>query len=552
MTRMATQKLNTRLNENTTYLRVSNPGEAPIEGFFLLGASSTRRAGVTGTTGQFGSGVKHFISLCLARGVDLVVYAGLVKIKFGLQPITVDDHLGEETFQRICFRAEGTLPDGRSICRSESTSLTTEYGTQDWVSLDQGLREVVTNAMDRAQREAQAQGKPAGDTSYIDAVTFDAVSGTPRARAGITQVFIEYTEEVEDFHKDLGRWFLHFQDRSLLKQTFLPKKDRNRGDRKTAVIYRDGVLVREVYGDPSLFDYNFSSQKLRIDEARNLDDYAVADAASRALRDAPVEVLTEVLRAVQEQAKVWERTTLGGYGYQLKDSYADTPEVKEARRATWAQAFKAVAGEDGVLCAADLTAEVVVRKGRQALVVSESGFRDALQDRGVTTDVQVLTDGDRRGVEDLPATLTVQRTVDDVWTLLELLDLTRGAEKPPVHCFKKLLESGTARLGHCDLNTGVISVNTDISGGPSDALAQVVFEELGHSITRARGGDLSRDIQDFGSRAFVALAKIYLGRPLGDQPVEEALTEETPVGELLIEKAPTGEQSSIEELSVGE
>ena len=45
------------------FLRIQNPGVAPVEGFTLLGVSTTRDCGVEGAIGQFGSGNKHAINV---------------------------------------------------------------------------------------------------------------------------------------------------------------------------------------------------------------------------------------------------------------------------------------------------------------------------------------------------------------------------------------------------------------------------------------------------------------------------------------------------------
>ena len=74
--------------------------------------------------------------------------------------------------------------------------------------------------------------------------------------------------EVFAFYENLGKWFLHFSEPDSLSKAILPKKNRNLGDRKTAVIYRRGVRVREwsAFDTESLFDYNLNG--LSLDEAR--------------------------------------------------------------------------------------------------------------------------------------------------------------------------------------------------------------------------------------------------------------------------------------------
>ena len=66
-----------------------------------------------------------------------------------------------------------------------------------------------------------------------------------RAKKDHTRVFLPLNAEVLEFYNNLGKWFLHFSEPESLSKAILPKKNRNLGDRKAAVIYRRGVRVRE-------------------------------------------------------------------------------------------------------------------------------------------------------------------------------------------------------------------------------------------------------------------------------------------------------------------
>ena len=61
---------------------IRNVGTADYRGFTLLGVSTTRYAGVTGTIGQFGSGSKHAIALLLRLGIKVYVVCGNLKMAF--------------------------------------------------------------------------------------------------------------------------------------------------------------------------------------------------------------------------------------------------------------------------------------------------------------------------------------------------------------------------------------------------------------------------------------------------------------------------------------
>ena len=64
------------------FLCIQNPGVAPVEGFTLLGVSTTRDCGVEGTIGQFGSGNKHAINVLLRAGLKVIVYCGKTRLDF--------------------------------------------------------------------------------------------------------------------------------------------------------------------------------------------------------------------------------------------------------------------------------------------------------------------------------------------------------------------------------------------------------------------------------------------------------------------------------------
>ena len=64
------------------YLLIQNPGIAPVEGYTLLGVSTTRNCGVAGTIGQFGSGAKHAINTLLRAGLRLLIYCGKTRLEF--------------------------------------------------------------------------------------------------------------------------------------------------------------------------------------------------------------------------------------------------------------------------------------------------------------------------------------------------------------------------------------------------------------------------------------------------------------------------------------
>jgi hypothetical protein len=120
---------------------------------------------------------------------------------------------------------------------------------------------------------------------------------------------------------------------------------------------------------------------------------------------------------------------------------------------------------------------------------------------GIKTDVDVLTDSEKNGHEKLPASTVAQAAVDEVWAWLVKYDLANGCEKPPVGCFRDVMNAGVRTLGFCD-DVGVY-IADDQANARSKPLLKTALEECIHWATRA--GDSSRDLQDFSFRMIVEI-----------------------------------------------
>lgn len=473
------------------YLLIANPGEAPVDSFFLLGASMTRRdreSGTsTGTNGQFATGLKHAIALLVKNDLTPIVYAGATKLLFYGVDHEINDGLTAHTFRKIMCRISGrTAPI--------ETNLTTEFGRDDWTDIGMGLREIITNALDRSRRESLAKGHD--DLNYIKDVrveVIDADTTKPRAKSGETRIYVPYSDEVKAYHDDLGRRFLHFSEPENLAATFLPKTARNEDPtRKVAVIYRDGVQVREIgYTEqPSLFDYNFSGSVLKIDEARNLEDHTVADAVGKALADADPETLAAVLReAATGETKFWE---LDHLGYSLRAWTSDSAQ-RTRREANWKKAWEIVSS-DAVVCASNLTMNLVLKRGRAARHVKSDGLRRALQEYGVTSESSILTDDDHDGVNYGFATAPIDLFFEQVWDTLRNRDLTYGKDTPEIGTY-------TTAAPTIDpipkVKNGVISIPA-VSGDDNYAMRAAVLEGVAMHVTGTGAG--SRAVLDFAIR----------------------------------------------------
>lgn len=464
------------------FVCIQNPGVAPVEGYTLLGVSTTRDCGVEGAIGQFGSGTKHAINVLLRAGLKVFVYCGKTRLDFQVRDDEVDDGLVRKPVQRVVCKLGGTST------RTIDLGWVLDFGAIDWTNLSMALREFVSNSIDRTIREENGEFIPARQDGRLSVTVVD--DSKVKAKDGYTRVYVEVNEAVQRYIDELPKRFLHFSNRpEQVKQSLLPKANRNLNGGKTAVIYRAGVFVREIadHEEGSVYDYNFKPSELRIDECRNSSDYEIKAAVSRLYRKATAQELVPVLTALVEQRPVYEESLDPHY---VIPSW-ETP--KEEQTKNWQQAWEAVAA-DAVLCGPSATiAEFVERKGHTAKTIRSNGFVDVAARFGVKTASQVLTENEKNGREKLPASETAQQAVDTVWGWIVAHNMTNGVEKPAVGCYRDVMNAGSRTLGYCD-DEGVYLEQSHASGVTKMVL-KTALEECAHWVTKAT--DNSRDFQDF-------------------------------------------------------
>lgn len=480
------------------YLKIENIGVCPPEGFTVLGVSLADTTEKEGVIGQFGSGNKHGVAVCLRNEVAPVVFCGTLKLEFFTKPQTVSDSQASKNFARVCVKYGGSDPaTGSNRSATEDLGFVLDYGKQDWSEVSLALREFVSNAIDRSIRE---HGN--WDSVKIEIVDENRV----RAKSGHTRVFLPLTPEVLAFYNNLGKWFLHFSEPDSLGKAILPKANRNLGDRRAAVIYRRGVRVREFESSEteSIFDYNLDG--LTIDEARKASDWDVRHHCGQALADADKDVLAILFSHLLNSTQpVWEYSF---DTYSLRPSYGDSSEVEERKRRNWQDAFLQVAGNDAVLTG-EGTADQLERKGYQPVKAPE-GILSAAAQYGVSTPAKVLSTDELAGRTITAPTDSAQAAVDFIWDVLERHGLNNGKTKPPVKCFTSILDAGVMLNGY--YREGRVYINSDLAPAGvieperlSNRLLKVALEEIAHFVTGAT--DNSRDFQDFLLEALVKVAR---------------------------------------------
>ena len=470
------------------YLKIENIGVCPPEGFTVLGVSLADTSDNQAVIGQFGSGNKQGVAVCLRSNVAPVVFCGTLRLDFFTKPQTVADSKASKDFARVCVKYGGTDPTtGASRSSTEDLGFVMSYGEKDWGDIALALREFISNAIDRAIREH-------GDWRSVKIEIVD--EARVRAKKDHTRVFLPLTPEVLEFYNNLGRWFLHFSEPASLDKAILPKANRNLGDRKAAVIFRRGVRVREFESmdTESLFDYNLND--LTIDEARKASDWDVRHHCGQALASADKNVLVILFsHLLNSDNPAWEFTF---NSYALQPNYRDSTEEEQRKRQNWHDAFVQVCGETAVL-SSDGTAKQLEGKGYKPVTAPE-GIINAAARYGVQTPAQVLSNDQLSGRLITEPTDSAQAAVDFVWLIIETHGLNNGKTKPPVMCFTSILDGGTMLNGY--YRDGTVFINSDLApsgtadvGSLSARLLHVALEEIAHYVTGAT--DNSRDFQNY-------------------------------------------------------
>jgi hypothetical protein len=461
------------------FLMIRNPGVADWRGFTLIGASTTRYNNYEGTIGQFGSGSKHAVALCLRNELRPMVFTGNLKMEFFSKP----EYVSGKEFNRVSVKFSGKDLDGSTKNTTDDLGFTLEWGVQDWSKLAMALREFVANAIDGAITVGR---------TYSD-VEFEVVQ-KPRAKAGYTSVFLPYTPEVEKIYRDLGLMFLHFGAPDLLKKKLLPK--RNPQEDKI-LVYKKGVLVSFLPGK-SIFDYNLGHE-LSLDESRNASEWDVMYAVALALRDAEPLELATILKKLTTVPDLWEGRLSPSY---LSTASHEKQEVREKRQAAFQSAWKAIAGTKGVATLGNpALVSLVEHKGFDAKTFSSgaANWLQVLEGYGVPTETTILSKNERDGKEIIEPTKDMNDAVNWAWDLLNTFNLLNGNARPLVKGFMQIMDAGSQTWGIYD--NGIVYLHKELGGS---MLKKVALEEVVHHVTGA--GDGSRDIQDFLFRLIVEMA----------------------------------------------
>lgn len=211
------------------YLEIKSWGEIDIQAFTLIGASTKR--GDLSKIGLYGSGNKYSIATLLKQGIAFKVFSGEDEIVFSTK---------KQSFRDLDFDV--------ILVNGVETSLTTTMGGSEWANAFAPIREIYSNALD--------EDKDATLTKTSEII----------AERGFTKFFIEMTEDVAHFYKNIHLYFCNENPKVLLSNgtgSVYPNTDSG-----NVRIFRKGILAHFSDKKKALYHYNFID--IDINESRVL------------------------------------------------------------------------------------------------------------------------------------------------------------------------------------------------------------------------------------------------------------------------------------------
>jgi len=446
------------------YLRIVSPKECSVDAFITLGISTSRAH--SNLIGEFGSGAKHAMLVCLRHGINPIVFCGTQRLVFHTEP--EEEPSSGEIFHRVYVKIGKRNP--------ERLSVVAEYGAKDWDNLGMALREFVSNAIDGA----------GGTTQGVSVKVCEKVN----PQAGKTVVGIPLTPEVSEWYGKLPLYFMHFRKsmKDDMEKKVLRKKKPDR-----CFVYRKGVLVRtaQTSDDPSLFDYNLGDE-LKIDEARNLSDYQMRDEVARVVSTND-DCLVEIFRKLPGDQRYWEFALPE---WDLSDHARHNQEL-------WKGAWRLAHGNAVVAMGYSPLCDSAKQRGHDVVIVPQGNWLKAIEAAGIPSLYSVLDDVNIKGDKMLEPTDEDKKVFDTVWAWLELVDLTRGKAKPNFTLYERVQTDDSQIFGYCLGKT--IHIHLE-----HRANHQTYLEEIAHYVTNA--SDCTRSFQEY---AFKAASKLALAAGLG-------------------------------------
>lgn len=439
-----------------------------IDMLCTLGASGSR--GSVGQIGQFGSGFPYSIALFAREKLISEIKLCLGKEVYTFLTENVGNKLGtgeDFAMSKIVMKKQngGKYP----------LNISTGFGEIDWTSVDMGIREFVSNALDGSMQSY-------GDYSHVDIRMVD--DNQCRAKDGTIRMFIPADSDVRRYFDVLKTRFLMLGINYDPEQTIIPNYDNE------TRFYRKGVLVGTL-PNKGLFHYNVPTLELK--ESRNLDKWSAIQAAGHAILLSNQTTIETFLRSHKAGDKNLE-TSIDAYYVCITDCAYKIREKAEKNKQTWMKAFKNVFG-DVAISDDKRIIETVNKQGHLAVLVNEK-LCSILTDKGVTKAESLLNNHEILGREISEPTNDVNKALLTLWNKLESHKLTNGKRIPKAKCFTQHMIGESQTLGFYE--DGTVYIHEDISKDKGLMLEQTMLEEIAHYVTGST--DNSRDFQDYAFR----------------------------------------------------
>lgn len=196
------------------YLKIQNDGLLDIRLVALMGGTTKSKDKYK--IGQFGTGLKYTLAFLFRNNLDFKIFVGEDEVLIK----TETEVIRNENFDIVCINGH-------------RTSITTKMG-EDWEAW-MIIRELWCNALDEESAEREITSLPIGEK-------------------GKTTFYIQIDNQIQRVLDNWTKYFIHGQEPIFSNEEFAlyPAGDH-------MCIYKNGVLIKEVTNEKSVFSYDYKS-----------------------------------------------------------------------------------------------------------------------------------------------------------------------------------------------------------------------------------------------------------------------------------------------------
>ncbi|MGD9212675.1 MAG: hypothetical protein PVI90_17965 [Desulfobacteraceae bacterium] len=441
-----------------SYILIQNATELPLWGMRLLGYSNKDKSQI----GQFGTGLKETVALLCRLELLPIIFSGLCRIDF-----SVKERGGQD---EICFKLSEDRDEFESD-RWHGLGIHPNFGKADWVDPWMALREIFCNAI---------------DASGIENLYHDVISDDPYGKSNCTRIYLPLNTQLLNAYSTIENKILHLKKREPVSHcTEFGHSMAKVKDLPACQIFHRGIWIQEAR-KASLWDYEL--YYIKLNESRNCDWYRVqgqiAGLIARFDTDAIMVLIEETAKLTQSETNYLEQDILHAVSNHLDVSCSN-----------WADAFKALYGEDAVLCINDsYTYNRIKEAKKRPVIIEHNGLMSCLKAVGIPHFATTLESirGFSPCTEIRDASPKEQEVFNQVWYELSLLGcFHQESPKPPLKLFREPL--GQTKITFGKYVDGICYINEEFIGSKVERIA--CLEEICHHLSSA--DDETREFQTY-------------------------------------------------------